>query len=94
MKINVWSRGSTVISADPQYQEPAVREALAGRLSGDAGDDHVAMTVIDWTDSQRSDISHDQYAVISEDDGTELWRGWLSLTQDAPPPAEAQQQGG
>lgn len=79
MKIKVYSRGTTDIDADGEYQEPAIREALAA--GGDVGSE-----IIDCTDTERSDISHDEYAIVTEDDGTELWRGWLTGDPDAPAP--------
>lgn len=82
MKITVWSAGETVIDPDAEYAEPMLRKAI--------GDGHplIASAIIDYTDTERSDITHDQYAVVTEDDGTELWRGWLTGEKDAPPPTE------
>ena len=82
MKITVWSAGKTVIDADGEYQEPAIRDAIDGRID-------IVETIVDYTDTERSDVSHDEYAVVTEDDGTELWRGWLTGDPDAAPPAEA-----
>ena len=82
MKVQVFEIGSTLIDADPEYQEPAVRAAL------DAGGD-VADAIIDYTDSERSDISGDQYAIVHEDDGTVLWQGWLTGDPDAVLPVQA-----
>jgi len=82
MKIKIYSRGETDIDADEMYQVPGIREALAN--GGDVGSE-----IVDCTDSERSDISHDDYAIVTEDDGTELWRGWLTGDPNAPAPAEA-----
>ena len=49
---------------------------------------HIRSTIIDVTDSERSDISHDEYATVTEDDGTPLWAGWLD-GRDEPAPADA-----
>ncbi|HEY2087881.1 MAG TPA: hypothetical protein VGH54_17925, partial [Mycobacterium sp.] len=64
MKIKVTSRGETEFKLDPQYEEPAVREVL-GRADSD-----IASEVTEYTDIERSNISHDEYAVVTEDDGT------------------------
>ena len=82
MKIRVYSRGGTDIDADGEYQEPMIREAIDQR-----GD--VASVIVDYTDSERSDISHDEYAVVTGDGGLELWRGWLTGDPAEAPPAEA-----
>lgn len=81
MRIQVFKIGSTLIDADPEYQEPAFREALA------AG--HLGETIIDYTDSARSDISCDEFAIVHEDNGTVLWQGWLTGDDDAPFPQQA-----
>lgn len=78
MKIHVISTGKTTIDADAEYQEPQVREALAADAAGEAEPGFIPFSIIDVTDSERSDISHDEYATVTEDDGTELWRGWLN----------------
>lgn len=82
MKIQVIEIGTTLIDADPEYQEPVVRAAL------EAGGD-VADTIIDYTDSERSNISGDEYAIVHEDDGTVLWQGWLTGDQAAETPVQA-----
>ena len=84
MKIQVWSRGATVISADSRHQEPFIREAL--RHGGDTGSE-----ILECADYNLSDISYDHYAVVSEDDGTELWRGWLTGDPNAAAPDTAGQ---
>jgi hypothetical protein len=82
MEIEVWSVGKTKFTADPEYQEPMIREALDQRGG-------VAEAVLDYTDSQRSDISHDEYARVTGDvPGLVLFEGWLTGDPDAPPPAE------
>lgn len=83
MKIKVFSRGTTDIDADAEYQEPAIREAI------EDGCNDVGSQIVDYTDNERSDISHDEYAIVTKDDGTELWRGWLTGNPDAAAPAEA-----
>lgn len=83
MKIKVYSRGETVFNADDKYQEPMIREAIDQR--GDVAD-----VITDYTDTERSDISHDHYAVVTGDDeALVLWRGWLTGDPEAPAPAEA-----
>lgn len=81
MEIEVWSVGKTKFTADPEFQEPMIREVIDQR-----GD--VASTVLEYTDSQRSDISHDQYARVTGDvPGLVLFEGWLTGDRAAPPPA-------
>ena len=82
MKIMVFEAGSTLIDADGEHQEPAVRAAL------DAGGD-VADVIAEYTDTERSLITTDDYAIACEDDGTLLWRGWLTGDRGAEPPFEA-----
>lgn len=86
MKIKIYSRGETAIDADIEYQEPGIRMAINDLWAG--APDRVASAITDCTDTERSDISHDEYAIVTEDDGTELWRGWLSGDQNAPAPGE------
>ena len=80
MKIKVYSRGETDIDADGEIREPAIREAI------EDGCNDIPSAITDYTDSERSDISHDEYAIVTEDDGTELWRGWLHGGTSAPAP--------
>jgi hypothetical protein len=83
MKIEVWSVGSAKFTADPEYQEPMIREAIDQR-----GD--VASVILDYTDSERSNISYDEYARVTGDvPGLVLFEGWLTGDRDAPPPAGA-----
>jgi hypothetical protein len=83
MKIKVIEVGSTLIDADEEYQVPAIRAAL------DGGD--VADVIIDYTDSERSNISGDEYAIVCEDNGVLLWHGWLTgLDEGTSPPPQAQ----
>jgi len=83
MDIEVWSVGSAKFPADPEYQEPAIREAIDQR-----GD--VASVIIDYTDSERSNISYDEYARVTGDvPGLVLFEGWLTGDRKAPPPAGA-----
>lgn len=84
MKIKVFEIGTTLIDADPEYQEMAVREALLGGVEGDVAD-----TIIDYTDAERSNISGDEYAIVHEDDGTVLWQGWLTGVVDVTCPPQA-----
>jgi len=85
VKIKVIEVGSTLIDADAEYQEPAIRAVLEYRRS--EGD--VAGVIGDWTDSDRSNISTDDYAIACEDDGTLLWHGWLTGDRNAEPPPQA-----
>jgi hypothetical protein len=80
VKIHVISTGRATIDADAEWQEPQIREAI------EDGCNDVASAIIDHTDSERSDISHDEWATVTEDDGTELWRG--PLTGDCPAPLD------
>lgn len=82
MKIKVFEVGETRIDADEEYQEPAIRAAL------EAGGD-VADTIAECTDTDTSNISTDDYAVVFEDRGTLLWHGWLSGDRGAEPPPQA-----
>lgn len=91
MKIKVWSRGETEIDADAEYTEPAIREALNALAAGaetEPGCD-IANTIVNHTDTDKSNISHDEYAIVTEDDGTELWRGWLIGDPEEPAPEGA-----
>jgi hypothetical protein len=85
VKIKVISEGETVIDADTEHQEPAIRAALTSLSCEEAADDYVASTIIDYTDSERSNISHDQHATVTDDDGTVLWEGWFD-GRDEPAP--------
>lgn len=91
MKIDVYSRGFTRIDADAQWQVPGIASAITERRAAQASDADVALAILDCTDSERSDISHDEYAVVTDDDGTVIWAGWLHGDPSVPPPAEAQQ---
>lgn len=82
MKIKVIEVGSTLIDADPAYQEVAVRATLDA--GGDVGD-----VIVDYTDAERSNISCDEYAIVCEDDGALLWHGWLTGDRNAEPPPQA-----
>lgn len=94
MKIHVISTGKTTIDADRDYEEPPIRAALeelaelgpdeTGRYLPD-----VAVAIVDHTGSERSDISHDEYATVTEDDGTVLWSGWLDGRDEPAPDAPA-----
>lgn len=82
MEIEVWSVGKAKFTADTEYQEPVIREAIDQR-----GD--VASVILGHTHSKRSDISHDEYARVTGDvPGLVLFEGWLTGDRDAPPPAE------
>jgi hypothetical protein len=83
MDIEVWSVGSTKFAADTEYQEPVIREAIDQR--GDVAD-----VILDYTDSERSNISYDEYARVTGDvPGLVLFEGWLTGDRNAPPPAGA-----
>lgn len=84
MKAKIYAVGETVIDLDAEYQEPDIRAAI------EDGDNDVPSVIIDCTDTERSNISHDEYAVVTEDDGTERWRGWLGMgRQNIPAPDAA-----
>lgn len=72
-----------MFTADPTYTEPQIRAAIAaGHLQ--AGD-----AVADTTDTERSNMDTDDYAIVTEDDGTPLWSGWLWLgATDRPAPPD------
>jgi chromosome segregation ATPase len=72
VKIKVFSRGKAVIDADHEYQEPMIREAIDQRAVDVGG------VIIDYTDTERSNISYDQYAIVTGDGGLILWQGWLT----------------
>ena len=82
MKIHVRSFGETEFPLDAEYGEPEIRAAI----DGSSGED-IASTIIDWTDTQRSDISHDEHVTVAEDDGTVTWQGWLAGKPDPDPMA-------
>jgi hypothetical protein len=83
MEIEVWSAGKTKFTADTEYQEPMIREAIDQR-----GD--VASVILGYTDSDRNGITYDEYARVTGDlPGLVLFEGWLTGDRDAPPPASA-----
>lgn len=85
MEIKIWSVGKTKFTADTEYQEPMIREAI-----DQCGD--VASVITDYTDSERVGISHDEYARVTGDvPGLVLFEGWLTGDRGAPPPAPAQE---
>jgi len=85
MEIEVWSVGRTKFTADPEFQEPMIREAIDQR--GDVAD-----VITDYTDSERSDISYDEYARVTGDvPGLVLFEGWLTGDRNAPPPTGARE---
>src|ERR1700722_11776820 len=80
MDIEVWSVGKVKFTADPGFQEQVIREVIDQR--GDVAD-----AVIDWTGSEWSDISHDEYARVTGDvPGLVLFEGWLTGDRNAPAP--------
>jgi hypothetical protein len=83
MKIHVTSRGgeSAIVG---KYAAQRIRSAIESANS--YGTAYVADEISDVTDSRRM-VTVD-YAVVTEDDGTELWAGWLDGS-DRPAPAEA-----
>lgn len=83
MEIEVWSVGKAKFTADEEFQEPVIREVIDQR-----GD--VASVILDYTDSERSDISSDEYARVTGDiPGLVLWEGRLTGDRNAPAPVEA-----
>lgn len=89
MKIIVWSEGKAVINADPEYQEAPIRSVLAKVAAGESNPEWIRENILNATDTDKSNISHGEFAVVTEDDGVLLWAGWLTGDQDAPPPAGA-----
>jgi hypothetical protein len=80
MEIEVWSVGKAKFTADAEYQEPMIREAIDQR-----GD--VAGVIADYTDTERSNIDCDEYVRVTGDlPGLVLFEGWLTGDRDAPPP--------
>jgi hypothetical protein len=72
MKIRVTSRGETEFDAEGKHLEPAIREEAA------AGDWEIVRSLVaDLTCTEVAYIEHVEYATVTEDDGTELWSGWL-----------------
>ena len=82
MKIKVFEIGDTLFDADDEYQEPGIREAIDGNGSP-------ADVIVDCTDTERSNISGEEYAVVHEDNGTLLWHGWLTGYRERPAPPQA-----
>jgi hypothetical protein len=83
MKMLVIVQGRARFGLDAEFAEPAIREAI------EDGCNDVASQVIDYTDSERSDIDRDEYVTVTEDDGAVLWQGWLdSSKRDDPPPVD------
>lgn len=88
MEITVWSVGRAKFTADPEFQEPVIREAIDQR--GDVAD-----VITDYTGSERSDISHDEYARVTGDiPDLVLFEGWLTGDRNAPPPAASRDDAG
>jgi hypothetical protein len=84
VRIKVISRGETVFDAEPKHLAPAIREdAEAGRGNGDW--EIIRQMVSDCTEEERGWIDHGQYAIVTEDDRTPLWEGWLD-GRDEPAP--------
>jgi hypothetical protein len=83
VKIKVTSRGETEFEPDAGYAGQVIREAI------EDGCNDVASAIIDWTGSERSDISHDEYATVTEDDGTPLWSGRLDGGDEPAPDTDA-----
>jgi hypothetical protein len=83
VKITVYSRGSGRFQAD-ESAETAIREAL-----GEGGT--VGAAIIDHADTERSGITLDDYAVVTEDGpgSSGAWAGWLTGDRSAEPPADA-----
>lgn len=90
MKIKIWSAGMTLINADAENQEAPIRSILAKVAAGEAHPGWILENILIAVDADKSNISHDTYGVVAKDDGTELWRGWLTGDPDAPPPAGAE----
>lgn len=87
MKMRVIVQGSEEI--DLGADDAAI--AILAAISGESGED-VRSEIIDYTDTERSGISCDEYAIVTGDDGTVLWQGWLdSDKDDVPPPVGVQQ---
>jgi hypothetical protein len=84
MEIQAWSFGKTVIEADPEFTEPAVRSAIE-----QATEDTVGFCIADYADTGLSNISHDRYARVLEGNGAVLWEGWLEGYQETPAQQEA-----
>lgn len=83
MKIRVIQHGDKEFEADDEFAAPAI----AAAISGESGED-VRSEIIDYTDTERSDVDRDEYVTVTGDDGSVLWQGWLdSDSGDVPPPA-------
>jgi hypothetical protein len=83
MRIRVIQHGDREFEADAEFAAPAI----AGAISGESGED-VRSEIVDYTDTERSDIDRDEYVIVTGHDGTEMWSGWLDASrQDDPPPA-------
>jgi hypothetical protein len=83
VKIKVFDCGGTEFTADTEYQEQVIREAI------EDGCNDVSSVIVDYTDTERSDMDHDQYVTVAEDDGTVMWCGWLGGVEGPPPDSEA-----
>jgi hypothetical protein len=87
VKMRVIQYGDKTFDLDDEYAGPAI----AAAISGESGEG-IRSEVIDYTDTERSDIDRDEYAIVTGDDGNVLWQGWLdSDKDDVPPPAGAVQ---
>jgi len=83
MRMRVIALGDKEFDLDGEFAAPAI----AAAISGESGED-VRSEVIDYTDTERSDIDRDEYAIVSDASGV-LWQGWLGSGQDDVPPPVA-----
>lgn len=82
MKIRVIKQGDETFTYDGE-DEASLRQALLHGGTGIPG-----AIVYDITDLDRSDMDADEYLIVTEDDGTPVWSGWLGGVQ-GPAPAIA-----
>ena len=71
--------GDKEFPLDAEYAGPAIREAI------EDGCNDVASQVVDWTDTERSGMDPGEFVIVSEDDGTRMWSGWLGGSRKGEP---------
>jgi len=81
MKMRVIALGDKEFTLDGEFAAPAI----AGAIAGESGED-VRSEIIDYTDTERSGMDHDEYAIVTGDDGGVLWQGWLDSGKAGDPP--------
>ena len=81
MKMRIIQQADVTFDLDAEFAGPAIAAAISGESGEDVRDE-----IMDYTDTERSDMDPDEYVIISGDDGAQLWAGWLGIDANDPPP--------